>query len=322
MKLPVASIVVPVFNKAAYLESCLRSLLAQSYSAFELLLVDDGSADGSAGICEAFCRRDRRVRLIQQPNRGASCARNRGLDVAIGEAIYFSDADDFVHPELLALTLPPFEAQQADYVLFQRTTAEPGEEPNFPAYEPLPKVEPIFDPLAEFLAHDHPIVGVGVWHFLFRRRALASIRFLPGLLDEDVLFVYHFFAVARRGVRLPYTLYYYLNLQETLSRSLPRPELVSSYDVTIHVVDRLYAARPRQELELLRRILYPRIIRINWRRIRAIPATHRALRTRMQRAMLSLIARLHREGLLSLRHLSFHYRCVLLYSRVVTTLRG
>lgn len=90
------SIIVPVYNAAPYLETCISSILKQSYSNLELILVNDGSTDDSAKICALFAQKDRRVKLITKANGGQSSARNLGLDVATGDLIMFVDSDDWL----------------------------------------------------------------------------------------------------------------------------------------------------------------------------------------------------------------------------------
>lgn len=90
------SIIVPVYNAAPYLETCISSILNQSYSNLELILVNDGSTDDSAKICASFAQKDRRVKLITKANGGQSSARNLGLDVATGDLIMFVDSDDWL----------------------------------------------------------------------------------------------------------------------------------------------------------------------------------------------------------------------------------
>ena len=92
--MPTISIIVPVFNTEHYLKDCLDSILRQSYSDFELLLVDDGSSDGSGAICDAFAQKDSRVNVFHSENKGVSSARNLGLDHAQGSYVMFVDSDD------------------------------------------------------------------------------------------------------------------------------------------------------------------------------------------------------------------------------------
>lgn len=95
------SLVIPVYNAERYLEMCLSSVLAQSYPDWECILVDDGSTDTSAGICDSFARKDRRFKVIRQKNRGVSAARNAGLATIGGDCCCFVDADDWLEPSFL-----------------------------------------------------------------------------------------------------------------------------------------------------------------------------------------------------------------------------
>ena len=95
------SVIVPAYNVAKYLPACIRSILRQRYKDFELILVDDGSPDGSGEICDAFAKKDSRVRVIHQANGGVSRARNEGIRASRGEWICFIDADDIVSPSFL-----------------------------------------------------------------------------------------------------------------------------------------------------------------------------------------------------------------------------
>lgn len=96
------SVIVPIYNAEQYLHRCIDSILAQSYTDFELLLVDDGSKDTSGAICDAYAAQDSRVRVFHKGNGGVSSARNLGLDHAQGEYITFCDADDYVSEDWLA----------------------------------------------------------------------------------------------------------------------------------------------------------------------------------------------------------------------------
>ena len=97
------SVIVPIYNAAQNLHRCIDSILTQSYTDFELLLIDDGSSDNSGTICDEYAIKDSRVRVFHKVNGGVSSARNLGLDNAIGEYVTFCDADDYVDTEWLAV---------------------------------------------------------------------------------------------------------------------------------------------------------------------------------------------------------------------------
>ena len=95
------SVVVTVYNVEPYLKTCVDSILAQTYRDFELILVDDGSPDGAAALCDAYAAQDSRIRVIHQPNAGVVRARQAGLRAAAGEYILFVDGDDWISPQYL-----------------------------------------------------------------------------------------------------------------------------------------------------------------------------------------------------------------------------
>ena len=97
---PEISIIVPVYQVEKYLNECIDSILAQTFTDFELILVDDGSPDNCPALCDAAAKRDSRVRVIHKQNGGVSTARNAGLDAAQGNWIAFVDSDDTVEPSI------------------------------------------------------------------------------------------------------------------------------------------------------------------------------------------------------------------------------
>lgn len=99
---PMISVIVPVYNVERLLAKCLDSLLAQTYKDIELVLVDDGSTDGSGKICDEYAEREDRIKVVHQKNLGVSVARNHGLDVASGDYVCFVDSDDYVTENYLS----------------------------------------------------------------------------------------------------------------------------------------------------------------------------------------------------------------------------
>ena len=112
------SVIVPVYQVEAYLPKCLDSILAQTFSDFELILLNDGTRDGCPAIMQRYAERDSRVRQIHKENGGLSSARNAGLDVAKGEYIAFIDSDEYVEKTLLADTVALADQARAELVVF------------------------------------------------------------------------------------------------------------------------------------------------------------------------------------------------------------
>lgn len=127
MVTPKISIIIPVYNASAFLAEALDSVLTQTLTSIEVVCVDDGSTDSSGDILATYCMRDRRIRVISQTNAGASVARNRGLDAALGEYVYFADADDRLLPTLCEMAIAMADAHQLDLVfVFERPASEFG----------------------------------------------------------------------------------------------------------------------------------------------------------------------------------------------------
>lgn len=114
---PIVSIIVPVYNAEETLRRCIESVLNQGFTDFELLLVDDGSTDSSAGICREYENGDRRVRVIHKENTGVSDTRNLGLSEARGTFVQFLDSDDWITPDATSLMVRAARDSGADMVI-------------------------------------------------------------------------------------------------------------------------------------------------------------------------------------------------------------
>lgn len=115
---PLLSVIVPVYQAARYLRACVESILAQDFDDFELLLVDDGSTDGSGALCDEFGKRDRRVRVVHQENRGVTRTRERAAELAQGTLLLWVDADDTIEAGLFAGIAAVHGRTDADIILY------------------------------------------------------------------------------------------------------------------------------------------------------------------------------------------------------------
>ena len=131
---PKISVIVPVYNVEKYLRRCIDSILSQTFSDFELLLIDDGSKDKSGDICDEYVAKDVRIKVFHKANAGVSSARNLGLDKAKGEFIFFVDSDDFLdktHLENYSKDIDNFDLIFQGYKLVEETTGKVIEKKNF-----------------------------------------------------------------------------------------------------------------------------------------------------------------------------------------------
>lgn len=131
----VVSVIVPVYNAEKYLRRCVDSILVQTFTDFELLLIDDGSADGSSAICDEYAENDNRVHVFHKPNGGVSSARNLGLNHARGEWVTFVDADDWIDITFLWKMLEKAKSDKADVVMCDFTFCFPVSERVLKTYD-------------------------------------------------------------------------------------------------------------------------------------------------------------------------------------------
>lgn len=126
--MPKVSVIVPVYNTEKYLARCIDSILAQTFTDFELILVNDGSKDNSGKICDEYAAKDHRIVVIHKENGGVSSARNKGIDAAQGEWISFIDADDWITPSYLFDFITDISISYADIVFHGRINVLPSYE--------------------------------------------------------------------------------------------------------------------------------------------------------------------------------------------------
>lgn len=187
--MPMISVIVPVFKAEKYIESCVRSILAQTYSDFELILVEDGSPDRSGEICDALAATDTRIRVIHKENGGAATARNAGLDVANGDFIAFIDGDDCVHPQYLEFLLDLQQKTNADFAMCHYDFFT--EEGEWFAGEPQTEYALLdgTEMLANFAEHCRKVSLISLCMKLFKKEVFDGLRIPEGQTAEDSLFL-------------------------------------------------------------------------------------------------------------------------------------
>lgn len=226
--MPKISIIVPVYKAENVLAKCVDSVLAQTFADWELLLIDDGSPDGSGALCDDYAGQDDRVRVFHKSNGGVSSARNLGMEKASGDYILFIDADDWIEPNTCQVLLGALERAGADSAGCAHWNIQPGgekwAEPGaLPAgvYDAGAIRKGIVDRLlGQRLGKPGEVLNGFIWRFLFSRAIIIDhdIRF-SGAYLEDELFLMEYFCLAQKLAMVDEPLYYYLQNPASVTRN-------------------------------------------------------------------------------------------------------
>ena len=239
---PEISIIVPVYNVEKYLSACVDSILEQTFSNFELILIDDGAKDNSGKICDDYERKDKRIKVIHKENAGVSEARNAGLEIATGEYIAFIDSDDCVDADYLEYALSETKKRNVDMfisgIVMEYFTAE-KEAIQYTITQPQQlTVKGLF----EKLQLDYPQICIcGPWCKLYRNSIVQQnqIRFDKNLSNgEDTCFNLDYFKKIKTVFFSDQIFYHYRRLNPNSLFSVFRED---SYDILDHVYSKMYA---------------------------------------------------------------------------------
>lgn len=238
---PKVSFIVPVYNTQEFLPRCLDSLLGQTCPDIEIIVVNDGSPDGSAAIIDECARMDSRVRVVEKSNGGLSSARNAGMDVARGAIIDFVDSDDYVEPNLAEFLVGTFAEEHSEIVVFG-AECEPAELASKRIQQllsPEACVFESFDSALLFSANAQPYV----WRAAYSRELIEreSLRFAENVrFAEDVVFQFESYPLSAKTVLAPEKLYHYVMQEKSLTHvfnaGAKRMDKVEAHLLVLHEV--------------------------------------------------------------------------------------
>ena len=229
------SVIVPVFNVAGYLPQCVDSILSQDYGNLEVILIDDGSTDGSGEICDRYAALDSRVRVIHQKNGGAAAAKNAGLRLATGEYLAFADSDDYLEPGAYGFLMKVLLENGADAVQgsFREVYRNRAEEQRIS--------EEILEGYDYLLRFPKDFSCALLWNKLYRRALFDGVFFEEGHKIDDEYFTYQGFLQPRKVVRADRIVY---NYRKRASSVMSSPE--SAERLVLDCLDS--AAKRRQRI--------------------------------------------------------------------------
>lgn len=208
---PLISVIIPIYNVKDYLNECIISVIRQSYKNIEIILVDDGSTDESADICDAYEAEDNRVRVIHKVNEGLSSARNIGIKIARGEYLSFIDSDDYIHADMLNILLQEMIKNQADVACCDYSSEKIS----------------IDDKTVIVLNKENAISRLldedgykcYAWNKLYKRKLFENISYPEGKWFEDITTTYNVFKNVKTVVYVKQKLYFYRLRKNSITQS-------------------------------------------------------------------------------------------------------
>lgn len=230
IKTPVVSVIVPIYKVESYLKECVATVLGQTLTDIEIILVDDGSPDNCPAMCDEYLRIDSRVKVIHKTNAGLGFARNSGLEIATGRWVCFVDSDDFIDTETLEVCVRLGDTTNADQVRFMYTQIMDGD------YVKSQEISIDNDvvllnqfpdkvmPMLRYIANQHSGIATtaSAWGAIYRREAIvkSGVKFHSEreLISEDYAFNIEFAAKSGAIAYTSYPFYFYRVNLKSLSK--------------------------------------------------------------------------------------------------------
>ncbi|SLL33525.1 glycosyl transferase [Mycobacteroides abscessus subsp. abscessus] len=214
---PLISVIVPIYNVKKYLNRCLESIVKQTYSNLEIILINDGSTDGSDEICDYYSKYDSRIIVIHKSNGGLSDARNAGLEIAKGSYIAFVDSDDYINIEMIdilynALIESNCDIAESGYKEVYENTSFISENNNN-----YSKIYTKKSAIASTIMDSH--CRTYVWNKLYKKALWENIRFPYGKLFEDAFTTYKVIEKTSKIIKIDKDLYYYFQRENSIVNS-------------------------------------------------------------------------------------------------------
>ena len=226
------SVIVPVYNTEKYLRCCLNSIITQTLQDIEIVCVNDGSTDSSLKILQEYAAKDKRIKIINQENKGLSAARNAGLKVATADYISFIDSDDFVHLTFLERLYNAIQDTNCDIAGCDFAKIR-GKREVLPSKK---GVEKIYEPALNVLLNRKNFIHFNVWNKLYKRELIRGIPFIEGMYYEDWVFNTCVFAGAKSFVWISAPLYGYRISENSIMRSSYSLKKMNDYVIGIEGV--------------------------------------------------------------------------------------
>jgi len=255
MQKPLISVIIPVYNVEAYLERCVESVRKQTYRNLEILLVDDGSTDGSGSICDIFAQRDERVQVWHVENQGPSAARNLGIENARGDYLLFVDSDDMVSEDHVLFLYGMMNRAKADLAICNYTTTEKD------TFLEQPEKRRLVWTGKKALEHllYQRYFTTGPVCKLYRKALFETVRFPVGMLYEDTLAIAQVIGRANKVVYSDAVKYGYYQRPGSTMRSSYREDTFQYIEITRQLICYVDETFPQLRSAAISRYLWANI---------------------------------------------------------------
>lgn len=236
------SIIVPVYNVEAYLERCIESILSQTYTNFELLLIDDGSTDASGYLCDQLALRDKRIRVIHKENGGLSAARNTGIDHASSDLIGFIDSDDYIDEDMYETLYCQLRESNADlsmcghYDVFHQIPEKQVSEI---------KTWNLSSEEAIKMVMEAKVLSVTAVNKLYKKELFNHLKFEVGKIAEDAFIMIRLLDQCQKVVATNEKKYYYVHRENSITTqkfSLKFLNVIEAYEQNANIIREHYPA--------------------------------------------------------------------------------
>ncbi len=223
------SVIVPVYNVEKYIHRCIDSILSQTFTDFELILVDDGSPDQCPQICDRYAEQDSRIHVIHQKNGGLSAARNAGIDWAFANSksqwLTFVDSDDWVHPELLERLYDAALEKRVNISVckYQRTNGD----------NPQVESAPVQLWTPEDFYVQHNVNATVAWGKLYKKECFSKLRYPVGKIHEDEFITYKILFKEKKIAFIDIPLYAYFSNPNGIMKTKWRPDCLSGIEARV-----------------------------------------------------------------------------------------
>ena len=225
------SVIIPVYNVSNYIKRCIDSVINQTYNNLEIILIDDGSLDDCPKICDEYAKKDKRIKVIHQSNKGLSDARNKGLEIATGDYLTFVDSDDFIANNMYEILLNNLKKYKADLSISKYCYYKENNVPEFSTslnsivYKKEEALKILLDSFDKTITNH-------VWNKLYKRNFFKDIIFPSGKNHEDIAVQYKIISRSKKIVVNDSVLYAYVTRSESIVKTKTEEYIKNRIDLT------------------------------------------------------------------------------------------